>query len=217
MTLLIRYLQNHVSFIGLLCLLILAQTLILFVNSEYVLTEAVYKQSLGSQLTDHRIIEVLENQRALGWMNYLYAPVYYPLKIVSLFAILFAGLFLYDIKVNSATVLKVIAVSELILLIGVAVKSFIFLNTDFTLKEFWNFKPLSILYWMDKDGLPQWAIFPLGMLNVFHLLSLLMLIYGVKASTTGSYQRVERSVILSYTSALLLLIVISIYLSIVSE
>jgi hypothetical protein len=180
--------SNRLHIFLLFCL---TSILVTFLYEEVLISDNLYFNSLGEQLSYGRIVELLEGKRKWAWLNYLLFPIIYFLKCVVISIALSTGAFFSDIKISIGRLLQIVMVSELIFFIPNFIKLFwfFFIDTEYHLEDIQYFYPLSMLNFFHIQKLDPWWVYPLQILNVFEVLYIFLLAYGFSKFASESFFR----------------------------
>ncbi len=160
------------------CLFLLVTT---FLSREFLLTEEIYFSSLGEQMGADRIQAMLQLQKDWEWAGYLFVPIYHLFKFTIIALCLNTSTFIFNIQVHFKKLFQVAMLSELVFLLPLVIKMgwFLFVQTDFTLNDFQQFYPFSLLSLFETASVEQWLVYPLQLANVFEIAYWLILAYGL--------------------------------------
>lgn len=197
----------------LFCLVLLGIT---FLSREVLLTEEVYFSSLSEQMGAERIQAMLQLQKDWEWAGYLFVPVYHLLKFATIALCLNVGTLLFNFKVPFKRLFQVAMLAELVFLIPLIIKTvwFLLIQTDFTLEDFQQFYPFSLLSLFETGSVAQWWLYPLQLVNVFEIAYWLLLAYGLHQVLQTHYDNALKLVLASYLPALLLWVTLVTFLSV---
>lgn len=175
----------------LLCTLYVALSLI---TNDLILTDAVYYRSLGEQLTTERIRDVLALQERYVWIGYALTPLVLTIKMGYTALCLAIGAILagYE-RLTFIRTFKAALAAEGIFVIALVVRVVwgLWVLDVQTVEDFSTFAPLSVLTFFNADSLPQWAVYPLQLLNVFELLYCLGLGAMLSWLHAGHFEHVD--------------------------
>jgi hypothetical protein len=188
----------------------------MYLAQEFMLTEDMYYQTLGEQMTMERIEEYMSQQKKYQWVGYLFIPLVYLIKFSLISLCLITGTLLADIKISFKQVFGIVVFAEIVFLIPTAIRVvwFGFIDTDFTLAELSSFMPLSLANLFDVSKLEIWWVYPFQLANLFEVIYWLLLAYGLHLHTQREYERMLRLVLSSYGSGLLLWVVVVMFLNV---
>lgn len=167
----------------LLFLLLVGNVLLFnFLNSHLLISESLYFNSLGEQLTYEQIENLLAQGKKWEWLGYAILPVVYLVKLSFVAACLSVGLLFVNNKFAFKKMFGVALVAEFVFLLPTLLKIlwFLFVQTDYTLKDLQLFYPLSALHFFDYNVLESWWVYPLQTFNVFEIAYWLVLARGIQ-------------------------------------
>lgn len=196
-------------------LILISLYLLLQIISDYLLySDDLLYDFLGSQLSDERIYEILNDTKKWKWATYLVVPLYLAIKVFFITFCLSVGGLLIGLEDGFRKLFSVIINSEFVLLIPFVIKLtwFSVFNTDYDLEDLQNFAPLSVLSLFDQKEIESWMIYPLQLLNIFELLYWLALSYQLKEITGKTFLGNFEFVASTYGVGLLLWVVFVIFL-----
>lgn len=174
----IEEIKFHKVFIS-FCLL---SFLLLFASSFILLSDDIYYDTFGEQLSFERISEIVNLNNKWSWVIYIITPFLYLLKFYIVTILLLTGFFLLRLEVSQQSLIKIVLISEFVFLIPSLIKLlwFSLIQTDYTLINLQYFSPISALSLFKPKELEPWLIYPLQLLNVFELLYWCALAYQLK-------------------------------------
>lgn len=173
------YMNKYILFLIFIAILFL----LVFINSCFLISETLYYNTFAEQLSYEQIENLLAQGKKWEWLGYTILPVIYLIKLSSVAGCLSIG-FLY---VNGQFAFKkmfgVALVAEFVFLMPTFLKIlwFLFVQTDYTLKDLQLFYPLSALHFFDYNSLETWWVYPLQTFNVFEVAYWLLLAKGIEA------------------------------------
>lgn len=198
-------------------ILFLSLVLLTFLVSEasiYFLdiNQLLYK-NLSEQLTLKQIEDYFNNKARWNWVKYPLIPLALLIKITLVAWVLSIGGFFYDVSMNHRNYWKIALQAEFVFLLSAIFKIlwFVFIQRDFTLIQLQEYFPLSIQSIIHSDGIPQWAIYPLQLLNAFEVAYWVFLIVLINQYTKS--KKGFGVVVLSYGPALLFWMILIMFLS----
>lgn len=198
-------------------ILFLSLVLLTFLVSEasiYFLdiNQLLYK-NLSEQLTLKQIEDYFNNQARWGWVKYPLIPLALLVKTTLVAWVLSIGGFFYGVSLSHRNYWKITLQAEFVFILAAVFKIlwFIFIQKDFTLIQVQEYFPLSIQSIIHSDGIPQWAIYPLQLLNAFEAAYWVFLVVLINQSTKSN--KGLGIVALSYGPALLFWMILIMFLS----
>lgn len=191
--------------------LILVLSLVLFslVLQEFFITDDHYFEFYGNQLSFERIEGLIEFKSKWSWVGYVLLPIIYLIKFSLLSIWILVGIIFFGYKTSFKKILQLVIVSEFVFLIPAFIKVFWFglIHTNFTLQELSYFTPLSLANLFNMERLEPWWVYPLQSINLFELIYLLVLGFGVRNLIKQDYAEALKFTIPVYGSGLVIWIV----------
>ncbi len=158
----------------------LLYVLILLVQESYILTDAVYFNSLGEQLTTERIAQWLEAQHRWAWISYAMIPLSVALQVLLITICLNIGSVLLDYPVSFRVLFGMVTKAVSVFAVGKGIYVLILLTVEIhTLDDLFKADIFSLLGWIGKEEVPMWLAYPLSVINVFELAFWLLLAGGL--------------------------------------
>lgn len=207
---------RHINKYFLFSYLCLAGMLIAYVSSTTLISEELFINQFGEQLTYEQIKSLLDMQYKMQWFTYLIIPLIYLIKIFVITLILLAGVIFYNVKIGFKKIFQIVLIAEFLFLIPALIKLFwfLFVETDYELIDFQTFFPLSASNLTDAGSLPKWLLYPVQLLNVFEILYWLILAYGLSLVTHEQVRKMLGLVASSYGVGLFVWMVFITFISI---
>ncbi len=196
--------------------LCLAGILIAYISSTILITEELYINQFGEQLTYEQIRSLIDMQYKYQWYAYPVIPLIYLIKLFVITLVLMAGAIFYNVKIGFKKLFQIVLIAEFLFLIPSFIKLlwFLFVETDYELIDMQSFFPLSVINLLDVQSLPKWLLYPLQQLNVFELLYWIILAYGLSLVTGERMWRMTGLVASSYGLGLVVWIVFITFISV---
>lgn len=186
-----------------------------YILNEIVITNKIYINTLGEQLSIERISRIFEIRERWSWVNYVSLPFLVALKLLLVSFTLNIGVFVYGYKINFSRIFKIAVIAELIFVIADISKTAYFIfNSPSSLNEINYFYPLSITCLIDSKKIADWLIYPLQQINVFELFYWLLLTLGLKINLDKKFSYTLKMVISSYGIGLLIFILLFMFIAI---
>ncbi len=134
------------------------------------LNQLLYK-NLSEQLTFNQIETIFEAKAKWAWVSYVAIPILLFLKITIIAWILAIGGFFAETELPHKVYFQMVLKAEFIFLLSVVFKIFWFkfVTPDFSFEEVQQFVPLSLQQLLDTSTIPQWALYPLQLINIFEI------------------------------------------------
>ncbi len=184
--------------------------------NEILITDDLYFEYFGEQLTYERIVNQIEISKEWSWVGYAILPFIYLIKFFLVAACLSIGILLTGHSVPFKNLFQVAIYGELVFFITPVIKIFWFgvFFTDYTLQDLQYFSPVSLLSLVDRDSIEPWLVYPLQLVNVFEIVYWLILAFGLYSLTNERYSKMLGLVASSYGVGLLLWTVFIVFLSV---
>ena len=185
-------------------LLCLSSILLTYAGKTFLISEDLYFQFFGDQLSYERITQIISIQEKWEWTSYVFVPVYYVVKIFLVSICIYIGAIIIAVDISFKKICQMALLAEAVFLVPGIFKLFwfIFVQTDYTLSDIQMFYPLSLLNFFDPDSLDVWLIYPLQLINIFEVIYLLILAYGLFLATQSSYSRMLSLIVCTYGTGL---------------
>lgn len=162
-----------------LCLLYGIST---YIVQNFIITEEVYYNTLGEQLTMERIEELLKHNNKIVWVQVLAIPLVTVLQTALVAFCLNAGALVSNWKIGFRQLFSLTLKASLIFGVSKVIKTIICLLTPIaTLNDFLMTDYFSIFGLLTQLGveLPELFIYPLSTINIFELIFCYLLIAGL--------------------------------------
>src|SRR5690554_2590321 len=199
----------------LLFLFLVFYTIILgLILEEFLQINQMAMSTLAEQLTKEQLEKVLDLQTRWKWLSYGIIPLIYLIKTNLVAMIISLGCFLYNYEIEYKKVLNIVLKSEFVFLLAIFAKGawFYFFQTDFTLEDFQNFYPLSLITIVDYHQLDPWLFYLFQTVNLFELSYILLLTYFLKKALNIKFSDSFLLIAISYGVGLMLWITLVMFL-----
>lgn len=185
-------------------LVCLSSILLTYTGKTLLISEDLYFQFFGDQLSYERITEIMSLQEKWEWISYVLVPIYYVVKIFLIGICIYIGAIIIAIDISFKKIFQMALLAEAIFFIPSIFKLFwfVFVQTNYTLSDIQTFYPLSVLNFFDPDSLDVWLIYPLQLINIFEVMYLLILAYGLFLNTKTSYRKMLGLTVCTYGTGL---------------
>ncbi len=173
----LRAINKNLLFV-LLCIIALLTT---FITSTILVSDQLYFNQFGDQLSYDQIRSFLDIQYIYQWISYLVLPFMYLLKLSLITLVLLAGAIFWNIKVSFKNLFQIALIAEFLFIVPALIKLcwFLFVRKDFGLLDLQTFYPLSLLNLFNVKDIPKWLLYPLQVINFFEILYWCILAYGL--------------------------------------
>ena len=214
MNLLLRYynLKRIHLFIG----VVMANLIIAWLSKAVLINEIVFYNTFSEQLTYDRSIKLFENIRNYAWIGYALTPIVLLIKFLLISLVLYIGIIFCNLqyKVSLGSVFKIVIASDIIFVCSGLLKFlwFYLFAGNYNLNDLEYFYPLSLINFFKTDEVNKLWRFPLQTVNLFHLIYIISLSYGLNKVCKIEKADAEKIVLLSYLPALLLWVALIMFL-----
>jgi len=184
-----------------------------YAQQEWVLTEEVYYNSLGSQMAYERISDYLALLERISWVSYLMLPILLLLQVSLVAFTLNVGALVADYQISYGKLFGISLRAAAVFAIAFVVRVGILLvlgveHTD----DIIRLDYFSLLSWV-QHLVPQWLWYPVGLFNVFELCFVLALAAGIKQVLSLAYLRSLWFTLYSYGTGLLIWSMLLVFLN----
>jgi hypothetical protein len=198
---------------------ILGANIMLLVFSQYFLVdETVFFNTYSEQLTYDRSMELFTFMRSYSWVSYLVMPLILLIKFSVLSLVIYIGVFFCDLQkdISFGKVFTVVIASEVVFVVATLAKVlwFAFFAGNYTLNDLNFFYPLSLINLFRQSELAPYWIYPMQIVNLFQLLYVFMLAYGLSRISTLGRSKTEKVILLTYVPAIAIWVVFIMFLTI---
>ena len=138
--------------------------------------------------------------RALNTFQYLTIPLYYGWVFTVSAFIIWVGSFMFGYRVTYSDCWKVVMIGQTVFLFAEIIKiiHFMGIQEDITLDQIRAFYPLSLMSFFDYQEVPSRWLYPLKALNLFEILNVVVLIYGMHVAAGKRFNIAAYIVLFSY-------------------
>ncbi len=190
---------------------------ILILSTTFLLvTDDIYYNALGDQLTFERINEIIDANKKWSWVVYPAIPLIYLFKFFLVVICLSAGAFLFHLEPSLKHLFKIALLAEFIFLLPPLIRLFwfSFINVNFALSDLQFFSPLSAINLFDRTALEPWLVYPLSLVNLFEVAYVVTLSYLLAKILESSFMQSLKLVVLSYGTGLLIWVLFITFLTV---
>lgn len=165
-----------------LCLMIFLFGICTACSSYLLISDNLYFNSLGEQLSYEQIEGLLQQGKKYQWLGYILLPILMIVKLTFVASCLNVGVLLVSNQFAFKQMFGVALVAEFVFLVPTLLKIlwFTFVQTDYDLQDLQYFYPLSALNLFEAKALQTWWLYPLQTFNVFEIIYWVLLIQGVE-------------------------------------
>lgn len=190
-----------------------AYALVLHIQQKYVLTEQVYYNTLGEQLTIERIDAFLQKQREWAWLSYALIPAVLFVQALLVSICLATGAILLDYKIKFGRLLGMVIKAGVVYAVGKLVYMTAIQFTEVqTIEDLAKADIFSLLGWVGAETVPTWLHYPLSVVNVFELGFWILLAGGMGYLLEKRWTRMIGFVAATYGVGLLVWVLFIVFL-----
>lgn len=207
---------KNVNKVLLFTFLVIISVLLVLLNSIFLLTDDLYFDHFGEQMSYDQIRSFLDLQYKFQWITYLALPIILLLKISILSIVLLAGSFFWNVNISFKRLFQIALIAEFIFIIPSLIKLgwFLFIKSDYELIDLQTFYPMSLVNLVNIGDVPIWLYYPLQTFNVFEVVYWCVLAYGLALVTRERWHKMLRLVASSYGVGLLVWLVFITFITI---
>jgi hypothetical protein len=193
-----------------------ASIAITFISNHILISEDLYYDFFGQQMSFERVTEFIDISKRLEWIIYIIIPIYLLLKFFIVAACLSVGVLLFGYNIEFKKLFHIALFADIIFIVPPIIKIFWFslVFTDYNLADVQYFFPLSALSLVNPNQVEGWLIYPLQMLNIFEFLYWIALAFGLKIIIKQPFQKMLALVLSSYGLSLLLWVIFITFITI---
>jgi hypothetical protein len=216
MNLLERY--YSLTRLQLFIIIVVASLILIWLSRTLLINEVVFYNAYSEQLTYDRSLKLFEDFNKLSWITYVISPLILLIKFSIISFVLYIGIVLYNVhsKISLSSVFKIVMASEAIFVLAGIIKLswFYFFAGNYDLNDLGFYYPLSLINFFKRSELSKIWVFPFQTVNIFHILYIISISYGLNRICLIEKSDSDKIVLLSYIPALVLWIVFIMFLTI---
>lgn len=198
---------------GMYLLTCLLYVLVTLVQQTYILTDAVYYETLGEQLTRESIAGLLEAQDRWAWVTYALIPFSILLQVLLITCCLNIGTILFDYPAGFRSLFGMVIKAVSIFALGKLAYTVILLGFDIqSMEDLFRADVFSLLGLVGKHNVPDWLVYPLNVVNVFEVFFWLALAGGLMLLIGRSFRSMLAFVAGTYGAGLIVWILLIVFL-----
>jgi len=201
--------------------IVLANMLIMWLSKYILINDIVFYNTFSEQISYERSNALFENLMKYSWIGYVAMPFIFLVRFGLISIITYTGIFLCDLHeaISYKKVFGVVIASEIVFFLASLFKLlwFCFFAGNYDLNDLNFFYPLSLINLFNQAELDKMWIFPLQSLNLFQIIYVLSLAYGIKVQSEIHLDKAEKAVLISYLPGLLIWVVFIMFFSISSS
>jgi len=185
--------------------LVVFSSVIQFFTSEFILTDEFMYNTYAEQLTVERVDEILNSQKRMAWLPYVFIPLILVLQS-ALIAICFSTLFfLKNAKVKFGILFKIAMTAGIIFIMGKMVVTGILMFSEVsTAADMEKGNLFSLLTWIGSENVPDWTHVCLSYINIFQIGFILLSAFAFKQLKLPTQESALVFVLKSYGVGLIL-------------
>lgn len=201
--------------------IVIANMLMMWLSKSTLINEVVFYNTYSEQLSYERSMELFEGLKKYSWIGYALIPVVLLIKFSLISIIIYSGIYFCDLheKISLRKVFGVVIASEIVFLLASLAKFlwFCFFAGNYDLNDMNFFYPLSLGNLFSQSEVDKIWIFPLQILNIFQIIYILLLSYGLYVQTGIQQAKAEKAVLVSYLPGLVIWVTLIMFLTIGSS
>jgi hypothetical protein len=200
----------------LLLLIIIVYFLITYYNQAFFITDELFRNSFGWQMSESQFNEYLVFSKKWQWVSYIFVPFALLIRIGFVWVCFKAGSFIAD-RFTTAFFWKICTQAEIVFAVG-AVAGLLY--TEFfveveTLEQL-SVKPFSLNVFA-AESMPKWSAYFFNTLNIFEFAYVLFLAYLLAEESKIGFFSSLKFVATTYLPGLALWVLLVSYLSVVFQ
>jgi hypothetical protein len=213
---LLRYyrLNRLYLFIG----IVIASLLLIWLSRYVLINDIVFYNTYSEQLTYERSLQLFDRMNSMVWITYVFTPVILLIKFSVVSLLIYTGIIFCRIedKVSLGSVFKAVIASEIVFVFGSLLKFlwFSMFGGNYNLNDLGFFYPLSLINFFNPSEVSRVWIYPLQTLNLFHVIYIISISYGINKNCSIDKSDSEKAVLVSYLPGLALWISLVMFLTI---
>jgi len=184
--------------------------LVNYISQEFILSDDIFFNSLGEQLSYNRIQTLLDESKKWRWFSYPIIPLIYFLKFSLITICLLTGLFFWNIDLHITRVFYLVMICEFIFFIPAIIKTtwFVTIADNYTLQDIQTFRPFSVLSFFEESEIETWLVYPMQLINLFELLYIILLSWVISREINDTIDKGFTIVLSSYGSGVMIWIIL---------
>lgn len=166
------------------------------------------------QLTVEQLNKLNSTNNLWNTITYFIMLLFLIIKVYMISIVLDTGIFFSNIKIEFRKIINIVLKAEFIFLLPIVLKIIWFgcFQHDYTLMDFQDYAPLSLLSVWQHDNIEPWYIYPLRTANLFEIAYCVILALLLTKSSNVSIGKSFAIVLCSYGIGLLIWIAIVMFL-----
>ncbi|MDR2585599.1 MAG: hypothetical protein LBC84_05170 [Prevotellaceae bacterium] len=177
--------------------LIGATVVLILLQQTYIVSDILYYNTYGDQLSVDTIEMMIGGARKYVWVSYLIAPLLLLLRVTFVACCFYTALFFKNVKSDFASCINIALKSDTVFLVfmlfNIMYQAFVPASNLTELAA----NPISLLYYLDVESIPVYLLYPVGLFNLSEFfywgLMIGLVRYRYKFSTSESFSFVVGS------------------------
>jgi len=186
--------------------LVIFSILLSLILEEFLNINKLAISTIAEQISKEQLEKVVDLNERWKWLGYAVVPLFLLIKTSLIAMVINIGTFFYNYEISYNKVYNIVLKSEFVFLLAIFAKGawFYFYQTEFTILDFQNFYPLSLLNIADYKLLDPWMVYPFQTLNLFEVGYVVLLTFFMKKALVISYLDSFLLIAISYLTSLVL-------------
>lgn len=181
-------------------------------SNKWILTNEIYYEYFSENVDPDRIQQEVDKTRNFNTVKVIWATTSHLLGALGTAFCLSLGCLYYDQKISFRKLFNICLNSSFIFLIPIFLKlTYFIFSGNLSLSDYNNFHPFSLIFFASPFD-PFWLKTILELLNLFELIYVVALVFGIRASLNCDFEESLRLVFPSYILGLLLWITVKIFI-----
>lgn len=216
MTLLLRY--YSLNRLQLFMFIVSVNLIMIWLSKTVLINDIVFYNTYSEQLTYDRSLQLFDDMNRMSWISYVFTPLMLIVKFTLVSLVLYTGVVLCNIqdKVSLGSVIKIVIAGEVIFVFAGFIKFvwFYLFAGNYNLNDLGFFYPLSLINLFKTSEVTKFWIYPLQTFNLFHLVYIISMSYGLNKICKIGKSDSDKIVLLSYLPSLVIWIALIMFLSV---
>ena len=186
-----------------------------FFTRHFIISKELVFNSLREHLPSESIEDAMTNRIKYEWINYVLIPVIKFILFLVTTIIIAVGVHLNSYKIAFKKILTVVVYSGFLFLLPIIIRIvyFYFFKDNFTLNDFQNFYPHSLLFYIDKSKVETWFYYPISVINIYEFTYWILLAVGIKKVSDLSFVKSFLLILQTYVLVFFIWVVFVVFLS----
>jgi hypothetical protein len=185
-----------------------ATVVFIWLSQTFFVSDILYYNTYGDQLSIDTIELMIGNARKYGWIAYLVTPLLLLLRVTFVACCFYTALFFKNEKSNFGSCFNIALKSDTVfILFGLFNLIYFVLVPANNLTEL-SANPASLLYYLDIETVPKYLLYPLGLINLSEFFYWSLMVWMIRYRYKFSISDSLFFVLTSYGVGLLLMVLI---------